>query len=86
MKDNSTVLVRRLKDGEEIAILKRHLSETLVQGFEFVAEVEKEAPEYKFSQPEQSSEFECPLCGKKAKNRLGLLSHKRTHDAKNKNK
>ena len=66
--------LKRLKDGQVMAIPERDVPDTLKQGFEMVGPVEEEV------QPVQTQEkevtFTCPLCGKILQTEKLLKMHK----------
>lgn len=89
----------RLKDGKTIDVPEEQLNDAMKSGeFRLLSEVgeTKTQPLLHISEMYEMSdlnnsvepvpekpELECPICGKVCKNKLGLLSHKRTHYEKN---
>jgi hypothetical protein len=71
--------VKRLKDGAVLDVPERDLQRTLAtKRFELIGEAVIQAAAEAPVVVSESS-LKCIICGKEAKNKLGLLAHKRSH-------
>lgn len=68
--------LKRMKDGQVMAIRESDVADTLKQGFQMVGEVEAEQTA-EVGEPEKVVEnYQCPICGQTAKTERLLKMHK----------